>query len=71
VDNPLAAGEIGRVIGQPGHRRRIDYVFVGSAHAHPRARARIVAAWLVADRPVGGVWLSDHAADARPGNPRG
>lgn len=37
----------------PGHRRRLDYVFVGSAHAHPRARARIVAAELIADRPCG------------------
>ncbi|MEU8233309.1 endonuclease/exonuclease/phosphatase family protein [Actinoplanes sp. NPDC048967] len=61
VDNPLAAAEIERVIGQPGHRRRIDYVFVGSAHAHPQARARIVTARLIADRPVDGVWLSDHA----------
>ncbi len=61
VDNPLAAAEIERVIGQPGHRRRIDYVFVGSAHAHPRARARILTARLVADRPVDGIWLSDHA----------
>lgn len=47
VDNPLAAAEIERVIGQPGHRRRIDYVFVGSAHAHPRGRARIAAARLL------------------------
>ncbi|GAA3950563.1 endonuclease/exonuclease/phosphatase family protein [Actinoplanes auranticolor] len=61
VDNPLAAAEIERVIGQPGHRRRIDYVFAGSAHAHPQASARIVAAGLMADRPVDGVWLSDHA----------
>jgi len=61
VDNPVAAAEIERVIGQPGHRRRIDYVFVGSAHAHPGAQARIVAARLVADRPVDGIWLSDHA----------
>jgi endonuclease/exonuclease/phosphatase family metal-dependent hydrolase len=61
VDNPVAAAEIERVIGQPGHRRRIDYVFVGSAHAHPRGRARVTAARLVADRPVDGVWLSDHA----------
>jgi endonuclease/exonuclease/phosphatase family metal-dependent hydrolase len=61
VDNPLAAAEIERVIGQSGHRRRIDYVFVGSAHAHPVAQARIVSAHLVADRPVGGIWLSDHA----------
>jgi endonuclease/exonuclease/phosphatase family metal-dependent hydrolase len=61
VENPLAAAEIDRVIGQPGHRRRIDYVFVGSAHAHPRACARITAARLVADHPVEGIWLSDHA----------
>ncbi|HEV7962117.1 MAG TPA: endonuclease/exonuclease/phosphatase family protein [Actinoplanes sp.] len=61
VDNPAAAAEIDRLIGQPGHRRRIDYVFVGSAHAHPRARARIVAARLVGDHPVDGAWLSDHA----------
>jgi endonuclease/exonuclease/phosphatase family metal-dependent hydrolase len=49
------------VIEQPGHRRRIDYVFVGSAPAHPQARARVIAAQLVVDRPVDGVWLSDHA----------
>jgi endonuclease/exonuclease/phosphatase family metal-dependent hydrolase len=61
VDNPVAAAEIERLLGQPGHRRRIDYVFVGSAHAHPQARARILAAQLVGDRPVEGVWLSDHA----------
>jgi endonuclease/exonuclease/phosphatase family metal-dependent hydrolase len=60
VENPAAAAEVDRLIGQPGHRRRIDYVFVGSTHAHPRARARIVAAGLVGDRPVDGVWLSDH-----------
>jgi endonuclease/exonuclease/phosphatase family metal-dependent hydrolase len=61
VDNPRAADEIGRLVGQPGHRRRIDYVLVGSAHAHPRGRARVLAARLVGDRPVDGVWLSDHA----------
>jgi endonuclease/exonuclease/phosphatase family metal-dependent hydrolase len=61
VDNPLAAAEIARVIGQPEHRRRIDYVFVGSAHAHPEAQTRIVAAHLMGDSPVDGVWLSDHA----------
>jgi endonuclease/exonuclease/phosphatase family metal-dependent hydrolase len=61
VDNPVAAAEIDRLVGQPGLRRRIDYVLVGSAHAHPRARARVLAARLVGDRPVDGVWLSDHA----------
>jgi endonuclease/exonuclease/phosphatase family metal-dependent hydrolase len=61
VDNPRAAAEIEPLLGQPGHRRRIDYVFVGSALAHPRGRARIVAARLVMDQPADGVWLSDHA----------
>ena len=60
VDNPAAAAQVDRVVGQPGHRRRIDHVFVGSAHAHPQARAWIVAARPVGDRPVDGVWLSDH-----------
>ncbi len=61
VDNPTAAEEIDRLIGQDGHRRRIDYVFVGSAHAHPWARSRVMSARLVGDQPVDGVWLSDHA----------
>ncbi|HET9139221.1 endonuclease/exonuclease/phosphatase family protein [Actinophytocola sp.] len=61
VDNPLAAAEIDRLVRQPGHRRRIDYVFVGSAHCHPTARAHVDAVHLVGDRPVDGIWLSDHA----------
>jgi endonuclease/exonuclease/phosphatase family metal-dependent hydrolase len=61
VDNPVAAAEIDRLVGQPGHRRRIDYVVVGSAHAHPQARTRIMSARLVGDHPVDGVWLGDHA----------
>lgn len=61
VDNPRGAAEIDLLVGQPGHRRRIDYVFVGDALAHPRGRARIVAARRVLDGPVDGVWLSDHA----------
>jgi endonuclease/exonuclease/phosphatase family metal-dependent hydrolase len=61
VDNSRAAAEIEKLVGQPAHRRRIDYVFVGSALAHPGWRSRIVAARLALDRPVDGVWLSDHA----------
>jgi endonuclease/exonuclease/phosphatase family metal-dependent hydrolase len=60
VDNPVAAVEIDALVGQPGHRRRIDYVFVGSAHAHPQAVTRVLAADLVGTQPVDGVWLSDH-----------
>ncbi|MGB3437171.1 MAG: endonuclease/exonuclease/phosphatase family protein [Actinophytocola sp.] len=51
ADNPLAAEEIARLGGAPG---RIDYVFAGPGF-------RVGAAWLVGDRPVDGVWLSDHA----------
>jgi endonuclease/exonuclease/phosphatase family metal-dependent hydrolase len=54
VDNPLAAVEIDRVLGRSGHRARIDHVLVGPG-------ARVADARLVADRPVEGVWLSDHA----------
>jgi endonuclease/exonuclease/phosphatase family metal-dependent hydrolase len=56
VDNPLAAVEIARVLGRPGHRARIDHVLVG-----PGGGVRVVAAHLVGDEPVDGVWLSDHA----------
>jgi endonuclease/exonuclease/phosphatase family metal-dependent hydrolase len=61
VDNPRAAAEIAELIGQPDHRRRLDYVFVGSAHRHPAGRARVLSAELVLQEPVDGVWLSDHA----------
>lgn len=60
VANPLAALEIDQLIGQPRHRRRIDYIFVGSVHSHPEARAQVVHTELVGDTPVDGVWLSDH-----------
>jgi len=51
ADNPLAAAEIARFDGTPG---RIDYVFAGADFAVRSAR-------LVGERPVDGVWLSDHA----------
>jgi endonuclease/exonuclease/phosphatase family metal-dependent hydrolase len=60
VANPVAAAEIDRLIGQPHHRRRIDYIFVGSTHAHPAARARVLHAELVGANPIDDVWLSDH-----------
>jgi endonuclease/exonuclease/phosphatase family metal-dependent hydrolase len=60
ADNSRAAEEIEQIVGQPNHRRRIDYVLVGTAMAHPAARARIVSARVVFDQPVGGEWLSDH-----------
>lgn len=51
ADNPLAAEEITRLDGTPG---RIDYVFAGPEF-------RVGSARLVGERPVDGVWLSDHA----------
>jgi endonuclease/exonuclease/phosphatase family metal-dependent hydrolase len=54
VDNPLAAAEIARVLRRSAYRARIDHVLVGPG-------ARVVAARLVGDQPVEGVWLSDHA----------
>lgn len=49
--NPLAEDEIARLDGEPG---RVDYVFAGPD-------LRVLSARLVGDRPVDGVWLSDHA----------
>ena len=62
IDNPNARSEIDKIVRQPAHRRRIDHVFVGSWHAHPRAHAHVRAATLAFDRPLAdGVWASDHA----------
>lgn len=60
TDNPNARSEIGMIVRQPHHRRRIDYIFVGSWDAHPHAACEIQAASLAFDQPVDGVWLSDH-----------
>jgi endonuclease/exonuclease/phosphatase family metal-dependent hydrolase len=60
VDNPNAAAGAQQIIGQPGHRSRFDYVFVGSWDAHPRTHARIKTARLAFDRLIDGIWASDH-----------
>ena len=60
VENPNAKSVIDQIVGQPNHRRRIDYVFDGSWHAHKLAYCRVRAATLAFDRPVDGIWLSDH-----------
>jgi endonuclease/exonuclease/phosphatase family metal-dependent hydrolase len=60
VDNPNATSEIEMIVRQPHHRRRVDYIFVGSWDAHPKAVCEIQAASLAFDRPVDGVWASDH-----------
>lgn len=60
VDNPSASAEIGAIVRQPNHRRRLDYVLIGSWHAHPQARAEVVAAELAFSQPVDGLQASDH-----------
>jgi endonuclease/exonuclease/phosphatase family metal-dependent hydrolase len=60
VENPNARGEIEQIVRQPRHRRRLDYVFIGSWHAHPQAHCRVRAAALAFDQPTDGLWPSDH-----------
>jgi endonuclease/exonuclease/phosphatase family metal-dependent hydrolase len=60
VDNPNAATAIAQIVGQPRHRRRVDYVFVGSWDAHPMAHGRVVSAQLAFNQPDGDLWASDH-----------
>jgi endonuclease/exonuclease/phosphatase family metal-dependent hydrolase len=60
IDNPNARSEMDAIIRQPRHRRRIDYVFVGSWYAHPGAHCYIKSAELAFDQPIGGIWASDH-----------
>ena len=55
IDNPNAHAEMDAIIRQPGHRRRIDYVFVGSWYAHPDAHCYISSAELAFDQPAGGI----------------
>jgi endonuclease/exonuclease/phosphatase family metal-dependent hydrolase len=60
VDNDTGRTAIEQIVGQPEHRRRMDYVFVGSWDAHPQAHCRIQDTQLAFDKPVDGVWPSDH-----------
>jgi endonuclease/exonuclease/phosphatase family metal-dependent hydrolase len=55
-----AGRTIDNYVGQPNHRRRIDYVLVGSEPAHPEAYARVRSAAVCFDKPTGGLWPSDH-----------
>jgi hypothetical protein len=48
---------------EPGAARppaRLDYVFTGCWHAHPKAHCRIHAASIAFDQAAGGTWASDH-----------
>jgi endonuclease/exonuclease/phosphatase family metal-dependent hydrolase len=60
IDNPNASLIMDDIIRQPGFRHRIDYVLVGEPMAHPGTYARITRAELAFEKPVDGVWPSDH-----------
>src|SRR5207248_8423092 len=53
ADNPAAAGVMTEMYGQPTVHERIDYIFVA-----PGWQIRDAAT--VLDKPVDGVWASDH-----------
>lgn len=59
-ENPNARAGMDQIVRQPGYGKRFDYVLVGSWDAHPKAYARVQSAQLAFDRPVGGLWASDH-----------
>lgn len=68
-ENPLVGDVALRWTGQRRHRRRIDYIFVGSPFLFQRL-ARITACRVVLNEPIGGVWPSDHygvMAEIEPG----
>jgi endonuclease/exonuclease/phosphatase family metal-dependent hydrolase len=58
--NPVARAVIDQIVRQPGHARRIDYVLIGSGHAHSQGSCRVRSAKVVFDRDSDGVWASDH-----------
>ncbi|MGW5644695.1 endonuclease/exonuclease/phosphatase family protein [Saccharopolyspora sp. NPDC003752] len=60
ADNPNARDVIDLAVRQPHHRRRIDYVFIGSWHQHPDAHCRVRSVELAFDEPIDGIWASDH-----------
>jgi endonuclease/exonuclease/phosphatase family metal-dependent hydrolase len=59
-ENPNATQDIEKLIRQPNHGRRIDYILVGTPHSHPDAFARVRSASLAFDKPTDGIWPSDH-----------
>jgi endonuclease/exonuclease/phosphatase family metal-dependent hydrolase len=60
VDNASNAAVADQIVRQPGHRRRIDYIFVGSWHQHHSSHGYVRSAKLAFNEPEDGVWLSDH-----------
>jgi endonuclease/exonuclease/phosphatase family metal-dependent hydrolase len=60
TENPNTREVVNAVVRQPEHRRRIDYVFIGSWHSHSKAYCQVRSAAVAFDQPIDGVWASDH-----------
>jgi endonuclease/exonuclease/phosphatase family metal-dependent hydrolase len=60
TENPNTRDVVGAVVRQPQHRRRIDYVFIGSWHQHRDAHCQVRSATVAFGQPIDGVWASDH-----------
>jgi endonuclease/exonuclease/phosphatase family metal-dependent hydrolase len=60
VDNEAYSYRQNRRVSQPNYRRRIDYVFIAGADAHPNTHCSVESAFLSFAEPVDGIWPSDH-----------
>jgi endonuclease/exonuclease/phosphatase family metal-dependent hydrolase len=60
TENPNTQKVVDAVVRQPHRHQRIDYVFIGSWHEHPKAYCQVRSAAVAFDRPIDGVWASDH-----------
>jgi endonuclease/exonuclease/phosphatase family metal-dependent hydrolase len=60
TENPNTRKVVDAVVRQPERHQRIDYVFIGSWHQHPKAFCQVRSAAVAFDQPIDGVWASDH-----------
>jgi endonuclease/exonuclease/phosphatase family metal-dependent hydrolase len=58
--NPNTQKVVDAVVRQPARHQRIDYVFIGSWHKHPKAHCQVRSAAVAFDQPLDGIWASDH-----------
>jgi endonuclease/exonuclease/phosphatase family metal-dependent hydrolase len=59
-ENPAARSDGAKLLGASEFARRIDYIFVAGPGAHPDGTARVTSAKLAFEKPLNGIWLSDH-----------
>jgi endonuclease/exonuclease/phosphatase family metal-dependent hydrolase len=60
TENPNTRDVVNAVVRQPERHQRFDYVFIGSWHQHRNAYCQVRSAAVAFDRPIDGVWVSDH-----------